>query len=450
MSVKRSSIQSVLQRRLLLLLVSLGLLTLIPTHFGIRYLVEDVVSTRLEQDAETLVAVLTYQPDKGWSLPEESLSLVYQRVQSGHYYRIIGEAFSQDSRSLWDSQPDVAPMTSGQHDIQVLSNQQGELLLTYSFGFVKQEQPFTLWLAEDVTSLLNYQLTLEAIIALIIAAFIFITVSVQRRMIQQAFAPLEPIRKVILEGDLATNIELPPDVPEEISPLVSAIRKLIERSSSQIVRSRTSLGNLAHELKRPIQRLQWLAEDATDAESKDTLLGIADSFKNLTDRELRRARISGSPSPGRLFNPQRDLSDLLAFFERTDAKGITLKAQLPDKPLPYDRDDMLELSGNLLDNAYRYGASQIRIAWIDQGDHWLFSIEDDGPGVPETELDQFALRGVRLDENETVSGSGLGIAISKAVVESYSGNIEFGRSSRGGLSVICKLPVTKLTEFYAD
>lgn len=440
--MQRRSIQYKLQRNLLLSLLLIALLIVIPMHFGIRHLLETLTSSRLEHDAESLISALNYEANGSWELPKGRVPLVYERVNSGHYFKIEHPQFTLNSRSLWDTDPQVPMVEPGARLLATQIKQPDEELLTLTLGFTKNDQPFRLWIAEDISALTRLQLSLELAVFALLSAVMSLGVVIQRRVLSQAFRQLDPITKALEQGDIAAGLELPKQMPSEIEPLVLAIQRAVDRSAAQISRSRNALGNLAHELKRPLQELQWLVDASEDDQLRQSLRKVTQDFQHLTQRELRRARISGTPMPGKLFRAPEDLDDLLALFQRLDRRNIKVVKQVPNKTLPYDRDDLIELLGNLIDNAFKYAKSEISIKLGQMDQHWLIVVEDDGQGVDESSIEQLTIRGSRLDENDQVNGSGLGIAISQAVCESYLGSIEFSRSTRGGLCVRCKLPVS--------
>jgi signal transduction histidine kinase len=80
-------------------------------------------------------------------------------------------------------------------------------------------------------------------------------------------------------------------------------------------------------------------------------------------------------------------------------------------------EDLEELSGNLIDNAFKWARSQVRVSANRRRDHVELTVEDDGPGVPEEERDTVLRAGARLDE--AVPGTGLGLAICSDIAEAY-------------------------------
>ena len=436
------SIEAQLQTRLTKLLFLLAILLLVPLHLTVRSFVDGIVEQRLGHDAETIITAVSLDPNNQWQLQQERISSIYQRVESGHYFKLQSDQFQALSRSLWDREFKVASLAPGIVDISVVINDdQRWMILTQ--GFKKSDVTFTIAVAEDVTELYHNQWLLELVLLLIMFVVFGFVVWLQRRMVKSGFASLEPVRQAIEEGDISASIQFPDQLPKEIAPLAIALNRLLARSAAQIERSRTGLGNLAHELKRPIQKLRWLASELDLNENSAKAVALSEEFQQLMDRELRRARISGTPTPGKLFTPDADLTPMVELFKRIyPAKALRLK-QLPQSELPFDRDDMLELIGNLLDNALRYAKTEaeVSITFSSENHSWSLSIEDDGKGVSPENMSRLAERGVRLDEDSQMTGSGLGIAISKAVVESYSGSIIFSDASIGGLRVKVELPI---------
>jgi two-component system sensor histidine kinase PhoQ len=111
---------------------------------------------------------------------------------------------------------------------------------------------------------------------------------------------------------------------------------------------------------------------------------------------------------------------------------------------PIEAGDLLELGGNLLDNACKYAQRRVRV--VARGDRrpgWRrpglrLAIEDDGPGIPAADRQRVLERGVRADE--TVAGQGIGLAAAREVAAAYGGSLAIGDSPLGGAAVHVELP----------
>ncbi len=105
---------------------------------------------------------------------------------------------------------------------------------------------------------------------------------------------------------------------------------------------------------------------------------------------------------------------------------------MPVHSVNMDREDLLELLGNLLDNACKWAQSKVRFAVEANADNLCIRVEDDGPGVFEPQLERLPQRGVRIDGS--AQGHGLGLPIAREIVRLYGGGLAFGRSPKlGGL-----------------
>jgi signal transduction histidine kinase len=201
------------------------------------------------------------------------------------------------------------------------------------------------------------------------------------------------------------------------------------------------MGNLAHELKRVLQRLHLLRDalpPSLQAECDEALAQI----RHLTDRELKRARIAGSPHPGRRFTPKQDLPHLAELLQRI-YPDMRLEMQFEDSiELPFDRDDMLELIGNLLDNACKFGSTKAALSLTLSKGQLALEILNDGAQIAESSRTRILERGVRIDES--IAGHGLGLSICNMIVDSYNGELEIrSATSEGGysVSVMVRLPL---------
>ncbi len=431
------SLESRIRRQLLLGLIAVMALLLAVVHISVTRLTQSFVVSQLQDDAENLIAALDHSASGEWQLNTNGLAQAYQRVHSGHYYMLVSDSAKFRSRSLWDVEPVIEFQPPGSSSVHLLTPVADQHWLVVEQGFVKQGQGFTLWLAQDIAELRQNQRRFEFTLLLLLGLSIPILLLLQRRVLHRGFARLEPLRRALAQQQAGEAVELPGDVPDEVAPLVASISQLLHQSGQQISRSRMALGNLAHELKRPLQQLQWMAEQHPDPVQGEQLMRLYRELFQRVERELRRARIAGAPGPGRQFVPREEVSHLVQLLGRISRSDIAFEAELPDGAIPFDRDDMLELLGNLLDNAWRHAASRVWLSIEAPSLNevcWCLSVEDDGSGVADEHLQLLAERGVRIDEANG-EGSGLGLSICRSIAESYSGRLEFNHAAAGGLGV---------------
>jgi two-component system sensor histidine kinase PhoQ len=103
-----------------------------------------------------------------------------------------------------------------------------------------------------------------------------------------------------------------------------------------------------------------------------------------------------------------------------------------------DEGDLLELLGNVLDNACKWCRSKVRVSARVSESQLSVTVEDDGPGIPEADVKRVLQRGIRADQS--VPGHGIGLAVTRDIVEAYGGRVLIARSALGGAAVTLVLP----------
>jgi signal transduction histidine kinase len=231
-------------------------------------------------------------------------------------------------------------------------------------------------------------------------------------------------------------------VPLELEPLVAQINHLLAHTEDSLKRSRNALGNLGHALKTPLAVLLSLAEGQKlerHPEVQATLREQLGQIQQRLERELNRARLSGDALPGVRFDCDVELPGLFSTLRMIHGEHLELNNHVaPGLVLPWDREDILELLGNLLDNACKWADSSVCLCITQAPDGFCLLIDDDGPGIAVEQRDDVLGRGNRLDEQ--VTGHGLGLGIVKDIVESWGGQIQLLDSLLGGLQVRIDLP----------
>jgi signal transduction histidine kinase len=161
-----------------------------------------------------------------------------------------------------------------------------------------------------------------------------------------------------------------------------------------------------------------------------------ETMRRHVERELARARARGRETLGVADStPVSEIVEsLFGILRRTD-KGEQI-AFINDAPptarAPFERSDLTEALGNILDNAVRYASATVRVSCEGGPDALTIVVEDDGPGVePDTEA-LVRQRGGRLDET---GGAGLGLSLVQDIINAYEWRMDFGRSPLGGLKL---------------
>jgi len=409
----------------------------------VRSLTEEQAASRLKQDSEGILIALSFpQVESEPILKSERIDPIYQRPFSGRYFQIDIEENVIRSRSLWDQELALASLDVGETLISHVIGPQGQKLLLLLSVYQKQKKVISIAVAEDLSGIDAEINTFQIRYALLSLVILVILILIQRKIVRGGLAPLERGRRDMASLERGEIQELSEAVPDEIKPFVREINHLIEGMQQRLQRSRNATGNLAHALKTPLTLLMQLADESEIKKlpelqqelSKQTTL-----LRHLLDRELKRARLAGSGGLAQGLQLEEEVKPLFDALKKIyREKGLEMDYEIPvGLALPFDREDLLELLGNLLDNACKWAKRRVtlRVEW---GETILLYIEDDGTGVSPRALEQLSLRGQRLDES--IEGHGLGLAIAKDIVEQYSGQIDFGKSEDlGGFQVTLRL-----------
>jgi signal transduction histidine kinase len=411
---------------------------------NVRTLAEAQMRERLAHDAESLLAAAAVTDD-GLRLAPESIDVIYHQPFSGHYFRVSDGAGTLRSRSLWDEELSGLPAADANGGSFHVAGPRGQPLLLYQRRYRKQGRDIEIATAEDLTALNAEVRRFQWQLAGLTTASLCLLLLVQRRVLRASLRPLQKTRRELARLQRGEQHRLNEQVPEEIAPLVHAFNQAIGSWAGRAERSRKALGNLAHGLKTPLAVLTQLADDPDLAARADLRAAAHEHtgrIRQLIDRELRRARIVGLAAPGQRVEVAQSIADLVETLKVLHReRGLTVESRVPPGlTFAADRQDFLELAGNLLDNAFKWATARVRVTAEPNPASLELCIEDDGPGLAPGEDAAALTRGRRLDES--VTGHGLGLAIAQDVVEQYRGRLDLSRSDAlGGLRVAVSLPV---------
>lgn len=396
----------------------------------------------LQNDSENLLIAIS-RGTQGLQLDERRLSPAYQRPFSGHYFSIEFGDTHWRSRSLWDAKLPKPKQYGLDRSLQPGPDKQ--MLLLLRSDYQRFGQPVSITVAQDYTPIRESFKQVQKI-GLGIGIFaLTIILLMQRLMVRRSLRPLDTARKQIIQLQSGLRSQLDTQVPLELEPLVTQINDLLAHTEDTLKRSRNALGNLGHALKTPMAVLYSLINGQQLEGYPHLQQSLRDQLEQIQQRmsrELNRARLAGDALPGAQFDADTELPALLSTLGMIhgDHLQLTLNAS-PGLHMPWDREDMLELLGNLLDNACKWADSCVELSVRQNSSGFIIEVQDDGPGIPESERDQVFSRGTRLDEQ--TSGHGLGLGIVRDIVDTWRGQMRLETGPMGGLLVIIELQKRK-------
>jgi two-component system sensor histidine kinase PhoQ len=246
------------------------------------------------------------------------------------------------------------------------------------------------------------------------------------------------------EVENGTRASLSDEHPRELLRLTRSLNRLLESERQQSERYRHSLDDLAHSLKTPLAVLQGvgdvMATQPANSEQARTLQGQVNRMSQQVSYQLQRAslRKSGLLRYSVTLKPLVD-SLVEALDKVYRDKRVTVSSDFSiDLRIPVEQAALLELLGNLLENAYRLCVSEIRIRAQVLNNYCELAVEDDGPGVPRHQRERILQRGERLDTQ--YPGQGIGTAVVKDIIDSYNGQLFVEESTLGGAQFRIRFP----------
>ena len=439
------SLRRRLNRGLIIILTVVFTANWLAADWVIRGVAEREMLTRLVHDGDSLLDSLQLAGDGRLKFDISHAGSVYGQAYSGHYFLIHLDGQVLYSPSLQETiLPFQAVDGLALYHFHFQDGPKQQPLLVLSRGVERLGHHISISVAEELTAIdhdisgVRLAYSVFCLLVLMIA-IVLQTLDVKRSL--SGFKVLREELKAIASGQ-QQQVGSTATVPAEVRPLVQELNRLLLLVDRRMHQSRTALGNVAHALKTPLAMLYRLAESPAlkaHPELKVQLQQQNQLIHQRIERELKRARISGSFQTGANFNPQQELTALVQLLRNIySEKTLSFQIQAPDQLLSCDREDMLELMGNLLDNACKWAKQCIEIS-VNCDNGIMLSVADDGPGCAVADMQQLLKRGVRLDEN--IQGHGLGLAIVRDIAEFYGGVVSVQHSeSLGGLQVKVYLP----------
>jgi two-component system sensor histidine kinase PhoQ len=373
-------------------------------------------------------------------------------VPSGLYAGIVGDRIIGAKNNQWRSPSAVdrplpfdaqlergevlftGPIRTVEGDLFVLA--QG---VDWNAAGEKDPLHLTFYVAEDVSSLREqvdvYRRTLATWLGATGVVLLLLLVAVLRWS-------LAPLRKVTT--DLATverggQDHLASAYPVELAGLTTSLNNFIDAERDRLTRYRNTLSDLAHSLKTPLAVMRSQLESGSGGEDlRWTVLEQVGRMDEIVAYQLSRAATSGHQTFATPLPLEPFAEEVVRSLEKVYAnKGILCEFDIaPGTRFHGDQGDLLELLGNLLENAFKWGKRRVLLSahvipvGTARRSGMELVVEDDGPGVDDGNVDRLLQRGVRGDER--VQGHGIGLAIVQDILRAYRGELHVTRSEALG------------------
>ncbi len=225
----------------------------------------------------------------------------------------------------------------------------------------------------------------------------------------------------------------------EVRIAATAFNRMRERINRQIRQRTDMLSGVSHDLRTPMTRMKLQLAMLPDSPEIEDLKSDLTEMEQMIEGYLTFARGDGDEK-----SVKTDLSDVIAESVATwQRNGISIDLHVEDEiNLPLKRKAFGRCIDNLIANASKYGDH----IWVRAGrrrNDIDIIIDDDGPGIPETERQNVFRPFYRVEEsrNRETGGTGLGLAIARDIARAHGGDITLDASPQDGLRARIRLPV---------
>jgi two-component system OmpR family sensor kinase len=300
--------------------------------------------------------------------------------------------------------------------------------------------------AQDLPIDVSLALQMEAVRYVIVALALLVPIALWSRSHWQSLQSLSRVADEFGAGKLSARARMQPS--SSIYPLAERIDHMADRIEELLVSQKTLLHSVSHELRTPIARLEFALE-LLDAKANDPVLkkriaameGDVLELNSLVNELLGMARLDSGQAPQRA---TVDVAALLGSVEAALPPGqvsIGVECGLEVGTIEADARLLGRALSNLLRNAQKYAASQIRMTAWREGGRVVIAVEDDGPGIPVEERERIFEPFYRLDRSRdrATGGFGLGLSIARKAVLLHGGSLQVEGSQLGGARFVVVL-----------
>ncbi|MEP2988756.1 MAG: ATP-binding protein [Parasphingorhabdus sp.] len=252
--------------------------------------------------------------------------------------------------------------------------------------------------------------------------------------------PLKQLTQQAKSFGVGERDELRESGPPDTKQLIGAFNDMQSRVGAMLDEKDVMLGAIGHDLRTPLAALRVRVENVEDdLERSRMVAGIEDMARTLDDI-LSLARLGRSREKAE----QNDLAALIqTVVNEFEDLGNTVEFQKDDKiPIKIRATLIRRALRNLIDNAVKYGRQTSISVDRSEGNLTIY-VDDNGPGIPEEQLDAMFEPFTREEKsrNRATGGSGLGLTLARAIAREHGGEVELENRKEGGLRASLTLPM---------
>lgn len=394
---------------------------------------------------QSLTLISEFEMDDSGShaiMPEQLYNDEFNMPGSGLYafIQFNKEILWQSLSTLnWQLEPQFsAPKIGAETFIEDFTMQKDYFLYAYTAEFETSNgyQPISFYILQDkqtfdtekqkfATTLWNWL----GLIALLLLVLLLVSLNA-------ALLPISRLNKQIREAERGQLKRIDQNYPPELEKLKHSINNLLDTEQQQRSRYKNSLSDLAHSLKTPLAVLS--GTNGLPFQAKEPINQI-----NLQiQRQLKRAVAGTSSSFEQSITIKPVVDKLFNAMSKVYAdKKLTLTQIIEPEEIGFNGDvtDLMEILGNVLDNACKAAKSQVQLSAYVNYNNLVFDVDDDGPGIPQNKREQLLVRGARLDSYQ--EGQGIGMAVVADLVAAYQGRLEINKGNLGGAKLTFIFPI---------
>lgn len=413
---------------------------------------ETAVRERLQAYIYGLLAAADMDRKGHLSLPDNLPEERFQRPGSGLYATVVqanGNVVWQSPSQLGQQLPQPQQLLPGEwrFDRQLVEDSGNLFVLSFgsAWEFDKRSLQFTFSVSEDPAGYTAQVRRFRQGLWGWFSALAIGLLIAQGLVLRWGLSPLRRVERDLAGVEAGAQEALTGSYPRELRGLTDNLNALIKTERARLTRYRDALADLAHSLKTPLAVLRGASQSNDNGQPLEQLVREqTERMSQIVDYQLQRAATSGRTTLMAPMAIAPMLHRILNSLEKVYAeRRLVLDLEI-DSGVQFraDEADLMELSGNLLDNACKWARHRVkvgaRIETTGNGPILVLSVEDDGPGIAPDQRAAVLGRGVRIDSS--VPGQGIGLAVARDIAAAYAGQIEIGTSQTlGGALLQAKL-----------